>query len=212
MTVLSPRYATATLVLLALALVPTVVTSYVRGTVVEQPPLRDLLPDVLDGRMSAPTNRRASTIKREFDSDDWGEREYAGIGEPAIKVLVVRSYDMKRLYHHPELAVSEANYAAAQLVSVPSAAGALDVHVLEGEEGRHRMAAYALLYRGRTVARPLLFQLTVAPELLLLGRRPLTLVFAEQRTVGPETAQDLAASRVVQTVAAMVLTLNSRSK
>ena len=65
MTALSPRYTTATLALLALARVPTVVTSYVRGSVVEQPPLRDVLPEVMDGRISSPTNRKATTIKRE---------------------------------------------------------------------------------------------------------------------------------------------------
>ena len=212
MTAFSPRYTTATLALLALALVPTVVTSYVRGSVVEQPPLRDVLPDVMDGRISSPTNRKATTIKREFDSEDWAEREYAGIGEPPVKVLLVRSYDMKRLYHHPELAVSEADYDTARVVSVPTTSGPVDVHVLPASAGREGLAAYALLYRGRTITRPLLFQLTVAPDLLLLGRRPMTLVFAEQRGHAPEAGEDLGRSRVVQSAAAAVVLLTSAGR
>ncbi len=200
MSVLSPRYTTATLVLLALALVPTVLTSYVRTEVTEQPPLRDVLPETLDGRTSVPTNRRAATIKREFDSDDWVEREYSAIGEPSVRVLLVRSYDMKRLYHHPELAVSEADYRPSELVTVPADDGAIDVHVLPPAEGRSGLAAYALLYRGRTVARPLLFQLTVAPDLLLLGRRPMTLVFAEQGAAALDTAPSLDESHAARAV------------
>ena len=209
MSVLSPRYTTATLVLLALALVPTVLTSYVRTEVTEQPPLRDVLPETLDGRTSVPTNRRATTIKREFDSDDWVEREYSAIGEPSVRVLLVRSYDMKRLYHHPELAVSEADYRASELLTVPTDAGPIDVHVLPPAEGRTGLAAYALLYRGRTVARPLLFQLAVAPDLLLLGRRPMTLVFAEQRVSGADARMSFEGSRAVESVIDVLSVLRS---
>ncbi len=211
MSVLSSRYLTPTLVLLAVALVPTVVTSYVRGNVAERPPVVDVLPEVLDGRPSLVTNRRATTIKREFDSDDWAEREYTGIGEPPVTVLMVRSYDMKRLYHHPELAVSEADYTAAELVTVPTGAGPIDVHVLPPSEGRDGIAAYALLYRGSTIARPLLFQLTVAPDLLLLGRRPMTLVFAEQRSGAPADGA-FAQSRAVESVVAAVLALQQQEQ
>ncbi len=210
MTALSPRYASATLVLLVLALVPTVLTTYVRGAIVETPSLAETLPETLDGRTSAPTTRRATTIKREFDSDDWVEREYAGIGEPAVKLLLVRSYDMKRLYHHPELAVSEADYGPSKVVSAASEAGPIDVHVLPPTEGRSGLAAYALLYRGRTVASPLLFQFAVAPDLLLLGRRPMTLVFAEQRSGASGGSEAFQQSRAVQSVVAAVLALKQK--
>jgi hypothetical protein len=203
---LSARYATPTLVVLALALIPTIVSSYVRPMVVEHPRLSEALPTVLDGRQSTPTSRRASIIKKEFDTDDWVERQYVRPGDAPVKVLAVRSYDMKRLYHHPELAVTEADYAAAQVAEVPTARGPLDVHVLVGTNG-DGMAAYALLYRTRTVSNPLLFQLTVAPELLLTGRRPLTLVFAEDSAYRASPGSDLAQSSAVQAVTRAVQAL-----
>jgi hypothetical protein len=206
MSILSARYATPTIVVLALALVPTVVNVYVGRKVVEGPPLIEALPSVLAGQTSQPTTRKATTIRREFASDDWVERVYAkGIG-PGVKVLAVRSYDMKRLYHHPELAISEANYGTAEVHEVPAAEGPLAVHVLHGEKGG--TAAYALLYKGSTIANPYFFQLRVAPELLLLGQRPLTLVFAEDPSA--DTSLSANQSPVVRTLVEAMASLRSR--
>lgn len=202
MSVLSSRYATPVLVLLALALVPTVVNSYVGRKVVESPALREALPEVLDGSASQPTTRRASNIKKEFDSEDWVERAYMDAGGRRSVVLAVRSYDMKRLYHHPELAVTQGQYERERVIAVPSAGGALDVHVLEGEDG-NGLVAYALLYKGRTVANPLALQIRAVPELLLTGRRPMTLLFAEEVDYRPG-ATPLERSGAVRHVVAAV--------
>ncbi|BCS33177.2 hypothetical protein TBR22_A24040 [Luteitalea sp. TBR-22] len=200
---LSARYATPVLVLLALALVPTVVNSYVGRKIVESPALRDALPEVLDGTASMPTDRRATTIKKEFDSEDWVEREFVDARGSRSVVLAVRSYDMKRLYHHPELAVSETDYERESVERVDGKHGPLDVHVLRSGGGS-TVAAYALLFKGRTIGNPYLFQLTKAPELLLLGQRPLTLVFVEapagSRSEGVATP---AISRLVSAVTAL---------
>jgi hypothetical protein len=202
MTVLSSRYATPVLVLLALALVPTVVNSYVGRKVVEAPALREALPEVLDGSASQPTARKASSIKKEFDSEDWVERAYMDAGGRRSVVLAVRSYDMKRLYHHPELAVALGQYERQRVISVPSAGGTLDLHVLEGEDG-NGLVAYALLYKGRTVANPLALQLLAVPELLLTGQRPMTLLFAEEVDYRPG-ATPLERSGAVRHVVAAV--------
>ncbi len=200
MSIWSSKYATPALVALLLALVPTIVNSYVGRKVVETPTLSEALPAVLDGRPSTPTKRKASTIRREFASEDWVEREYAGTGDTPVTVLAARSYDMKRLYHHPELALTEHEYQSAQPVAVATPAGPIHVHVLRGMSSG--MAAYALVYRGNTVANPYVFQLSVAPELLLTGQRPLTLVFAED--LSGDAKADPAQSRAVQSVAAAV--------
>lgn len=173
---ISTQYARVTLAVLIVALIPTLLASYGGARVVEQPPLSQALPGVLEGRTSVPTARKATTILREFDSEDWVERTYAGPGGAPVTLLAVRSYDMKRLYHHPELAISRSDFQRAELLTLETSDGPIDVHVLEAE--RKGLAAYALLYRGQTVAHPFLFQLRVAPDLLLRGRRPLTLVFA----------------------------------
>ncbi|HTV02909.1 MAG TPA: hypothetical protein VMF13_20345 [Luteitalea sp.] len=210
MSALSSRYAGITLAVLMVALVPTVITGYLRATVVERPPLRDALPDVLDGRPSAPTSRRASTIRREFDSEDWVEREYTRFGEAPITMLAVRAYDMKRLYHHPELAVTEANYDPARLVTVASPSGPLHVHMLSADDGRSRLAGYVLLYRGRSIGNPLLFQFSVAPELLLTGRRPLTLLFAEAHGPVQETTEAAVQRLLAASVASLAASASTK--
>ena len=201
----SARYVTSTLVVLLVALVPTILNSYVGRKVVETPRLADAIPATLDGRTSTPTQRKASTIRREFASDDWVERAYAAGVEPPVTVLAVRSYDMKRLYHHPELAVTEHDYEAAHLVQVKAPAGPVDVHVLPGMTSGQ--AAYALVYRGRTIGSPYLFQISVAPELLLTGQRPLTLLFAENTDGDKSAAPDR--SPAVRAVVAAVAALTS---
>jgi hypothetical protein len=199
----SARYATPTLVVLLLALVPTIVNSYVGRKVVETPALTDALPATLDGRPSTPTRRKASTIQREFASEDWVERTYTMGLESPVTVLAVRSYDMKRLYHHPELAVTEREYENARLTQVQGPTGAVDIHLLPGMQGG--MAAYALVYRGRTIASPYLFQIRVAPELLITGQRPLTLVFAEDPAGNASAAADQ--SPAVRSIVAAVAAL-----
>lgn len=179
---ISMRYAKLTVALLTLALVPTLLAARPGAAVVETPPVGDVLPHVLADRSSVVTDRRASSVQRVFASDDWVERRYSAPGQRDVTLLVARTYDMKRVYHHPELAVVRGvEFPRARLVELPSPAGGspLDVHVLEAE--RQGLAAYALLYRGETVARPFLFQVLVAPDLLLRGRRPMTLVFALDR-------------------------------
>lgn len=200
----SSRYATATLIAILLALVPTIVNTYLGRRVVEGPPLADALPPSLLGRFAEPTTRRAATIQREFASDDWAERAYGSFAEGSVAVLAVRSYDMKRLYHHPELALSNHEYEASRVVSVASSAGPLDVHVLPGMNGTG-VAAYALVYEGTTVANPFVFQVRVAPRLLLTGQRPLLLVFAED--TGAPADSELATSVPVRAVAETVTAL-----
>lgn len=195
MNVLSARYATPVLIALALALVPTVVNSYIGRTVTESPALREALPEVLDGMPSTPTGRKAASIKREFASEDWVEREFVDASGRRSVVLAVRSYDMKRLYHHPELAVSEVDYEREVGQRVDGPGGPLDVHVLRSGAG-DSVAAYALLFKGRTVANPYLFQVMQAPELLLFGQRPLTLVFVEA-PAGPRSEGEAAAVRML---------------
>lgn len=170
---MSPRYARVTLVLLLVALVPTVVNSYLGSTTDQGPVLAEAVPETIDGFRGTPTNRRDASIRRSFDATDWVERRYVRGGEE-VTLLVARSFDMKKLYHHPELAVVDGvELKPGRVETFESRGGPIDVHVLEGEHSG--LIAYALLYRDQTVARPLLFQVLVAPDLLLRGRRPLTL-------------------------------------
>lgn len=182
---MSSRYARLTLAVLLVALVPTVVNSYLGTPVDDGPTLEETVPASLDGFRSEPTKRRDASAVRTFAASDWIERRYSKAGQPEVTVLVVRSFDMKKLYHHPELAVASGiEYRPARVERFESASGVIDVHVLEGQ--RTGLVAYALLYGDETIARPLVFQLRVAPELLVRGRRPLTLVLVSDPRHGAD--------------------------
>jgi hypothetical protein len=183
---MSLRYARVVLVLVLVALVPTVVNSYFGATVDEGPVLAETIPETIDGFRGTPTDRRDASVRRSFDATDWVERTYVR-GDEEVSLFVARSFDMKKLYHHPELAVAyglELKPGRVETFDAPG--GPIHVHVLEGEQAG--LVAYALLYRDETVARPLLFQVLVAPDLLLRGRRPLTLAFVTAPGHSPGTS------------------------
>ena len=170
------RYTAAATMLLALALVPTVMHSYMDGR------QRDgfsaqAIPSVLAGQPGAPTKRRAGWGQDRLASDDWFERQYPG----GVTLFVGRSFDAKKLYHHPELAVAYGrSYEAAAVRHLPSRPD-VPVHVLRGAETDSKHAAlYVLAYDGRYVSDPIRFQLRNSLEQVFSARRPMTLFFASQ--------------------------------
>jgi hypothetical protein len=172
---LSSRYAPAVCVVLLLALVPTIIHSYA-GLVVNDGRTTAVIPAALLSYTSAPTRRGADWGERHFESHDWFEREYVS-GNDKVVLTVVRSYDLKTLYHHPELAV------AYRFVSfddssteTPPDRPAMPVHVLTTSDAR-ALGLYVLHYDGRFIADPISFQLRTAGELLFTGRKPMTLFF-----------------------------------
>ena len=101
---LSTRYAPAICAVLLLALVPTIIHSYA-GMVVPDTLSTRSIPEQLGEYGSTPTKRSAEWGERRFGSFDWFERQYTSPRDTVV-LTVVRSYDLKALYHHPELAVS----------------------------------------------------------------------------------------------------------
>ncbi len=69
------------------------------------------------------TNRPADWGRRRFESQDWTERRYVSGGDQVV-LTVVRSFDLKALYHHPELAVAYgADFEPSRVQSFEVAAG-----------------------------------------------------------------------------------------
>ncbi len=170
---IATRYGGAVLGLLALALVPTVIHSYV-GATIDDGLSTAAIPATLAGYTSEPSGRNATWGQRRFESFDWIERRYRAPGDE-VMLTVARSYDLKSLYHHPELAVTNVDlptYAVERWFDRD-----LPVHVLQGRAPGGPLALYVLHSDGRFVARPILFQLRTAGELLFTGRRAMTLVF-----------------------------------
>jgi len=172
---LSSRYASAVCVVLVLALVPTIIHSYVGMRVTDG---RDTasIPSTLLSYTSAPTKRPVVWGEDHFDSHDWFERQYV-LGSDTVVLTVVRSYDLKALYHHPELAVAyhQAKYDHSAIDAMPGRPD-MPVHVLTNPQ--QGVSLYLLHYDGRFIADPIAFQIRAAGELLFSGRKPMTLFYA----------------------------------
>jgi hypothetical protein len=160
----------------ALALVPTIIHSYA-GVVVRDGRQAASIPPSLAGFTSVPSPRDQGWGKRRFESDDWFERRYLS-GDTEVLLTVLRSYDLKRLYHHPELDVAYGNgYLSDDIVELPGAKG-VPVHHLRTSPEADGTALYALHYDDNFVSDPLWLQVRLSWQLLFSGRKPMTLIFA----------------------------------
>jgi len=168
---ISTRYLTGTAILLALALVPTFVHSYV-GLTADDGKTTARIPRELDGVQGLDTARNKTWVKENFGAEDFIERRYGG----DVTLFVARSYDAKRLYHHPELGAAYGrSYDKVTLTPIPSSSGPIPVYVLTGPGG---LASYALLYNDKFVENPMWFQATQVFSMLFGPRREMTLFFA----------------------------------
>ena len=173
---ISTRYAAAACAVIVVALVPTIIHSYA-GVVVQDGRSTASIPTAVAGFTSLPSTRDEGWGKRRFESHDWIERRYVS-GADEVLLTVLRSYDLKRLYHHPELDVAYgAGYLSEELIELPGAPG-VPVHLLRASSETDATAVYALHYGDEFISDPLWFQVRVAGELLFAGRKPMTLIFA----------------------------------
>ncbi len=174
---IAPRYAVPVALALSLALLPTVIHSY-RGMTLPDGRSAAAIPGTLGEWPSSPTTRRPAWVAEVFDSTDWVERVYR-VGSDEVKLFVGRSYDAKRLYHHPELALLRGTETHGAGIAYAAARPDVPLHVLTAKrQDQEGVAVYALLSDGRFVGNPIAFQLRTSTELLFSGRRPLTLFMA----------------------------------
>jgi hypothetical protein len=176
---MSSRFAPAMCVLVALALVPAVMHSYVGATAIDGRSTARI-PAQLAGFTSTPSTRHAGWGQDKFESDDWIERTYAD-GRNELVLTVVRSFDLKRLYHHPELSVAYGTpfvkYESTRVGGAPD----VPVHVLRTGNGEGSgIALYALHYGNEFIEQPLLFQIRTAGEMLIAPRKAMTLFFVQE--------------------------------
>ncbi len=186
---ISLRFAPATALVLALALVPTVIHGY-KGIRIDDGLTVSAIPAELGGIMSTPTNRKASWAKDVFASHDWIERTYQTSSFP-VRLMAARSYDPKRLYHHPELALLRGQeFEPAGTIALPGRPE-VPVHVLKTTRtGQRGTVAYVLLYNGEFVRNPILFQLRTSASLVVSGRRAMTLFLASDLAGDAERLED----------------------
>ena len=185
---ISTRYTAVVALLFATALVPTVIHSYRDGTRPDGVSVATLAVP-LDGQSGTPTKRRANWGQDRFSSTDWFDRQYPG----GLTLFVGRSFDAKKLYHHPELALAYGQSYGSAVVTHLASRTDVPVHVLRGTDTNVRRAAlYALAYDGAYIADPIRFQLRTSIEQLFSPRKAMTLFFVTGQL--PAAESDLDAS------------------
>lgn len=178
MKLLSTRYALAVCFLLALALVPTVIHSYIDAKVDDGKSVNNIATS-LNNYSSAPAKRNASWGLDVFGSADWFERDYQDQQYNKIRLFTARSYDHKRLYHHPELALSYGKDLTKQGIKKLPHDSEILVHLLSNESNTLQ-AAYVLLYDDQFISDPINHQLGESMRLLVSAGKPMTLFYASQ--------------------------------
>lgn len=193
------RYLPLLCVLLAIALVPTLIHSYSGGVAIDGRRAADIAP-TLAGHTSAATDRNATWGQRRFGSDDWIERNYTN-GSSTVRLTVVRSYDPKSVYHHPELAISYGEqFSGLETVRLPGRP-AMPVHVLTPATDETMAGAYVLHYGERFVDNPIWFQLVTAGELLVSRRQAMTIFFAIAERTNRDALMDVLVAAIDNFVA-----------
>jgi len=191
---ISSRYLLPLLFLFGVALVPTAIHQYL-GLEEDDGRRVAAIPTELTGLRAHPTDRRRAWGEATFGARDWFERIYEGRGRH-IRLFVGRSYDQKRIYHHPEIALSRG--AELRPATLKELKGGVPVHLMREEDGRG-VAAYVLLYDGRFIVDPVGHQLRTAFWQLFHPRKPMTLFYVVDPEL-PVTApfEESAAARILR--------------
>jgi hypothetical protein len=174
---ISIRYAPAVTILLALALIPTVRNTYVDAHVTDGRTTR-AIPSALAGQFGSATDRGTDWAKTVLAADDAIERRYGS----DITLFAARSFDAKRLYHHPELAVAYGRSYSASGMRAAASRPEIAIHWLTGD---NVWALYALSYGDTFVSDPIRFELRRAITTLVQPREPMTLFFVHGRGQAP---------------------------
>jgi hypothetical protein len=171
----SSRYVLPVAMILMLALIPTVIHVYLGLKTDDRLSVKNIK-SVLGNFNSTPTNRQPGWGKETFGSEDWIERTYTNEQGKSLRLFVGRSYDHKRLYHHPELALSYAkDLRSAGQMHLPGQPK-IPVNLLRNET-RPNMAAFVLLYDGEFIENPISHQIRDSLKQLISARKPMTLFY-----------------------------------
>lgn len=194
---ISTRYALSVAILLALASIPTVIHSYFDLTIDDGVSIKEINLEQ-DNFTSSPSKRNAGYGEETFGSEDWIERIYTNDEGKSIRLFIAKGYDHKRLYHHPELALSHGKDLGSKSQIRLSTHPELIVNTLRNNT-QPQMAAFVLLYEGQSIDNPILHQVMDSFNLLINPRRPITLFYVSDDNASNNTPFN-------ETAAASILT------
>lgn len=172
----SSRYVFPVIFLLMLALVPTILHTYLSPVDDDGLSVHTIAP-ILSDYSSKPFLRHNNYwAKTMYGSQDWVERIYKNPRGKKVRLFSARSYDYKRLYHHPELALSHGVDLEDEGIIILPGASEIPVHVLRNTKNNARVA-YVLLYENEFITNPVLFQFTQALKQIISTRKAMTLFY-----------------------------------
>ena len=198
----SSRYAIPVAILVSLALIPTVIHNYLGLTAGDTLSV-NRIQTVLDNFSGEPSQRKQGWAEDAFGSYDWFERFYRDEHGKPLRLFVGQSFDHKRLYHHPDLALSYAKDMRGNgMVWLNDGKDEIPVHLLKNET-RPFIVGYVLLYDGKFVANPIAHQLQDSISLLVSPRKPMTLFYVadENAASGVAFADSSAATLLKKAIA-----------
>jgi hypothetical protein len=172
---ISSRYATPVAILLSLALIPTIIHSYLKLASDNSATTKAIKAD-LGEFTSVPTRRNPDWGTDTFGCTDWFERTYKDKRGNTARLFVGRAYDHKRLYHHPELALS---YGGDLRNNGQTVLSGIPINLLH-HGSRPNIAAYALFYDGRFIDAPIVHQIKNSIRLLVSPEKPMTLFYISE--------------------------------
>lgn len=205
---ISPRYLIPVIILTILALIPTVIHSYIGATTKDGKSVNNIA-TTLGNFSSLPSKRNALWGKDMFNTENWFERDYQNNPHHKVRLFAARSYDHKRLYHHPELALSYGqSLTVKNIINLPGSENT-PIHILSTNNNAV-LVAYALLYNDEFIKNPIQHQLGDSIRLLFSARKPMTLLYASQSGVAPNIRVEQSA--VVSLLSLAIQSFKSQAK
>ncbi|MFC1630592.1 hypothetical protein ACFL2N_01490 [Pseudomonadota bacterium] len=178
---ISSRYVIPVSLLLILALLPTIIHSYL-GSEYDDGRSVQTIPRALAGFSSEPYLRHKDQwVKSLYGSEDWIERIYKNDNGEKIRLFAARSYDYKKLYHHPELGLSHGSNLNEEGIVMLQGDPEIPVFVLRNNNG-HGIVAYALLHEGKFVEEPVSHQINGAFVQIFSPMKAMTLFYVSDTT------------------------------
>ncbi|NOQ14754.1 MAG: hypothetical protein GQ583_09820 [Methyloprofundus sp.] len=182
---ISTRYATPVIILLALALIPTILHNYIDAKINDGKSVHNIAV-TLNDFTSMPSKRNTRWGMDIFGSEDWFERDYKNEQSDKVRLFTARAYNHKRLYHHPELALTHGHSLSKQENLNLSGYPEIPVHIFNNDN-KSILVAYVLLYNNEFVESPIKHQLGDSLRLLVNAKKPMTLFYASQLGLSPDT-------------------------
>ena len=134
-----------------------------------------------------------------FNSEDWFERIYQNKENVKVRLFIARSFDLKALYHHPELALSYAQDLSNKSISTLPKQAKIPVHILKNDDNSI-IVVYVLMHNDTYIKDPIKYQLSESFRLLISQKKPMTLLYTSQTAQPSHSKLNLKTSTTLLTL------------